>query len=139
MALSLMAGMIVAVLPPFSGTQAAKVIYRYELDTDGVIDAGADYLIVNTSATGTAHALRFYYGGSYSRDFRDQTIEVKSDPETDVKYIDVDFTNEADIYMDACDIMLTKPGGLSSTEAAVLPSSRFSEASVSRRFSSFPS
>ena len=31
----------------------------------------------------------------------------------------VDFTNEADIYMDACDIMLTKPGGLSSTEAAV--------------------
>jgi len=31
----------------------------------------------------------------------------------------VDFTNEADVYMDACDIMLSKPGGLSSTEAAV--------------------
>lgn len=31
----------------------------------------------------------------------------------------VDFTNEPDLYMDACDIMLSKPGGLSSTEAAV--------------------
>jgi len=31
----------------------------------------------------------------------------------------VDFTSEADVYMDACDIMLSKPGGLSSTEAAV--------------------
>ncbi len=31
----------------------------------------------------------------------------------------LDFTTQADLYMDACDIMLTKPGGLSSTEAAV--------------------
>lgn len=31
----------------------------------------------------------------------------------------LDFTNQADLYMDACDVMLTKPGGLSSTEAAV--------------------
>lgn len=31
----------------------------------------------------------------------------------------MDFTTQADLYMDACDIMLTKPGGLSSTEAAV--------------------
>lgn len=31
----------------------------------------------------------------------------------------MDFTDRADLYMDACDIMLSKPGGLSSTEAAV--------------------
>lgn len=31
----------------------------------------------------------------------------------------IDFTSEADVYMDACDILLSKPGGLSSTEAAV--------------------
>ncbi|MDO4739703.1 MAG: glycosyltransferase [Eubacteriales bacterium] len=31
----------------------------------------------------------------------------------------IDYTNQADLYMDACDIMLSKPGGLSSTEAAV--------------------
>lgn len=31
----------------------------------------------------------------------------------------MDFTTQADLYMDACDIMLTKPGGLTSTEAAV--------------------
>ena len=30
-----------------------------------------------------------------------------------------DFTTRADLYMDACDVMLTKPGGLTSTEAAV--------------------
>ena len=31
----------------------------------------------------------------------------------------IDFTLEADVYMDACDVLLSKPGGLSSTEAAV--------------------
>ncbi|MBQ7173340.1 MAG: glycosyl transferase [Clostridia bacterium] len=30
----------------------------------------------------------------------------------------VDFTDEVPLYMDACDLLLTKPGGLSSTEAA---------------------
>ncbi len=30
----------------------------------------------------------------------------------------VDFTTEVPLYMDACDLLLTKPGGLSSTEAA---------------------
>lgn len=94
--LSLMAGMIAAVLPPLFGAHAAEVIYRYELDTDGVVDAGADYLIVNTNATGTAHALRFYYGSMWSRDFRDQTVTVKSDPETGVKYIEVEFDYEDD-------------------------------------------
>ena len=31
----------------------------------------------------------------------------------------LDFTTQVSLYMDACDILLTKPGGLSSTEAAV--------------------
>lgn len=31
----------------------------------------------------------------------------------------VDFTTEVSLYMDACDVLFTKPGGLSSTEAAV--------------------
>lgn len=31
----------------------------------------------------------------------------------------IDFTTEVSLYMDACDILFTKPGGLSSTEAAV--------------------
>ena len=30
----------------------------------------------------------------------------------------VDFTTDVPLYMDACDLLLTKPGGLSSTEAA---------------------
>ena len=31
----------------------------------------------------------------------------------------IDFTDKVDVYMDACDIIFTKPGGLTSTEAAV--------------------
>ncbi len=31
----------------------------------------------------------------------------------------LDFTSNAELYMDACDVLLTKPGGLTSTEAAV--------------------
>ena len=31
----------------------------------------------------------------------------------------LDYTTEVSLYMDACDILFTKPGGLSSTEAAV--------------------
>ena len=34
------------------------------------------------------------------------------------RVIVVDFTTEVPLYMDACDLLLTKPGGLSSTEAA---------------------
>ena len=30
-----------------------------------------------------------------------------------------DFTREVPLYMDACDVLFTKPGGLTSTEAAV--------------------
>ena len=30
-----------------------------------------------------------------------------------------DFTREVDLYMDACEVLFTKPGGLTSTEAAV--------------------
>ncbi len=31
----------------------------------------------------------------------------------------LDFTDQVSLYMDACDVLLTKPGGLTSTEAAV--------------------
>ena len=37
----------------------------------------------------------------------------------DGKVITIPFTNSINIYMDACDVILTKPGGLSSTETAV--------------------
>lgn len=37
----------------------------------------------------------------------------------DKRVVPVPFTDEVPIYMDACDVLLTKPGGLSSTEAAV--------------------
>jgi len=37
----------------------------------------------------------------------------------DVRVLAVPFTERVSLYMDACDVLLTKPGGLSSTEAAV--------------------
>jgi processive 1,2-diacylglycerol beta-glucosyltransferase len=37
----------------------------------------------------------------------------------DVRVLAVPFTNQVPLYMDACDVLLTKPGGISSTEAAV--------------------
>lgn len=37
----------------------------------------------------------------------------------DKRVIGVPFTHQVNLYMDACDVLLTKPGGLSSTEAAV--------------------
>lgn len=35
------------------------------------------------------------------------------------KVLAIEFTKKVELYMDACDILLSKPGGLSSTEAAV--------------------
>ncbi len=37
----------------------------------------------------------------------------------DLRVLAVPFTERVALYMDACDVLLTKPGGLSSTEAAV--------------------
>lgn len=37
----------------------------------------------------------------------------------DMRLIPVDYTTQVAAYMDACDVVLTKPGGLTSTEAAV--------------------
>ena len=37
----------------------------------------------------------------------------------DLRVLAVPFTERVSLYMDACDVLLTKPGGLSSTEAAV--------------------
>ena len=34
------------------------------------------------------------------------------------KVMVLDFTTQADLYMDICDVLVTKPGGLTSTEAA---------------------
>jgi hypothetical protein len=75
-----------------SFVRAAEVVQRYELDTDG-IEVGATYLIVNTNATGTGNALRFYYGSSSSRDLRNQTVTIENDGTT--TYISAGFTNEA--------------------------------------------
>ena len=38
---------------------------------------------------------------------------------SDIRVLAVPFTERVGLYMDACDVLLTKPGGLSSTEAAV--------------------
>ena len=35
------------------------------------------------------------------------------------RVIPLAFTDKVDVYMDACDVLITKPGGLSVTEAAV--------------------
>ena len=37
----------------------------------------------------------------------------------DLRVLTIPFTERVALYMDACDVLLTKPGGLSSTEAAV--------------------
>lgn len=39
--------------------------------------------------------------------------------EGDPRVVTVPFTEQVSLYMDACDVLLTKPGGISSTEAAV--------------------
>lgn len=44
---------------------------------------------------------------------------LESRYESDVRVLAVPFTERVPLYMDACDVLLTKPGGLSSTEAAV--------------------
>lgn len=45
--------------------------------------------------------------------------ELRSRFSDDKRLTVLDFTEKVSLYMDACDILLTKPGGLSSTEAAV--------------------
>jgi len=39
--------------------------------------------------------------------------------ESDVRVLAVSFTERVSLYMNACDVLLTKPGGITSTEAAV--------------------
>ena len=39
--------------------------------------------------------------------------------EADIRVIAVPYTERVSLYMDACNVLLTKPGGISSTEAAV--------------------
>ncbi len=39
--------------------------------------------------------------------------------EGDPRVVTVPFTEQVSLYMDACDVLLTKPGGISTTEAAV--------------------
>ncbi len=85
--------MVASLLPPMQMTRAAEVTQRYELDTDG-IDPGATYLIVNAGTAGNANALKFYYDSYWSRDFRNQTLTVKT--QDGVSYIDTGFTGEAD-------------------------------------------
>ena len=69
--------MMVSIMPPIQIVHAADTVKRYELATDG-IEAGATYLIVNTSSTGSGNALRFYYSSSSSRDLRNQAVTVRA-------------------------------------------------------------
>ena len=85
--------LLVTLLPAMSFVRAAEVVQRYVLDTDG-IDVGATYLIVNTNATGTGNALKFYYSSNSSRDLRNQTVTIESDGST--VYIAAGFANETD-------------------------------------------
>ena len=84
---------VATLLPPAQITRAAEAAWRYELDTDG-IDPGATYLIVNNSSAGSAHALKFYYSSSWSRDFRDQTLTIQT--EDGVTFIETGFSGESD-------------------------------------------
>lgn len=45
--------------------------------------------------------------------------QIASDFPSDRRVISIPFTTAVPLYMDACDVLLTKPGGLTSTEAAV--------------------
>lgn len=45
--------------------------------------------------------------------------ELRKQYNEDNKVAIMDFTNKVNLYMKACDVLLTKPGGLTSTEAAV--------------------
>lgn len=84
---------ILTLLPPAQIADAAEVIQRYELDTDG-IDAGATYLIVNAGTAGDGNALRFHYNNAWDRDLRNQSLTIKK--EDGVTFIETGFTNEAD-------------------------------------------
>ena len=73
--------MVLSLLPPVQIVHAAETIRRYELDTDGIIDVGATYLIVNAGTDGDGHALRFYYSGTWprvERDLKDQEVTIHS-------------------------------------------------------------
>ncbi|HOP66080.1 MAG TPA: glycosyltransferase [Bacilli bacterium] len=50
---------------------------------------------------------------------KDLIKNIKDSFPKNKRIIIVPFTKKVNIYMDACDILLTKPGGLSTTEAAV--------------------
>lgn len=54
-------------------------------------------------------------GGSNERLKRTLRTSFAVDPQVSV----LDYTNEVSLYLDAADLLFTKPGGLSSTEAAV--------------------
>ena len=84
---------VLSLLPPIQFVGAADVVQRYELDTDG-IDVGATYLIVNAGTAGSGNALRFYYSSMWSRDLRNQALEIKN--EDGIVFIETEFTNEAD-------------------------------------------
>ena len=89
----LLLSMVLSLAPMVQIAKAAETVYRYELDTDG-IDPGATYLIVNTSAAGSANAMMFYYKNRNQADFRNQKVTIQSDD--GVTYIDTGFSSEGD-------------------------------------------
>ena len=99
--------LLTSMLPTVQFAKAAEITQRYELDTDG-IDVGATYLIVNAGTAGDGNALRFYYNSYWSRDLRNQSLQIQS--EDGVVFIDAGFTNEAD-----CQFQFTGAGAGSVT------------------------
>lgn len=50
---------------------------------------------------------------------KDLLAHISDTFKTDSRVKAIEFTKDIPVFMDACDVLLTKPGGLSSTEAAV--------------------
>ena len=78
----------VSLMPPVQFAKAAEAEYRYELDTDG-IDPGETYLIVNTSAKGSANVLRDNGRSTLQK----QAVTIQTDDEG-TPYIETGFSNE---------------------------------------------
>ena len=82
--LALLLCLLISLLPPVQLVSAAKVAYRYVLDTDG-LDIGDTYLIVDTKTAGNANVL-----SRNNTSILNQNLTVQTDG--DITYIDAGFS-----------------------------------------------
>lgn len=88
---------------------------RYALVMTGSMGYGSTRdLVARFLETAPANFGVVVLGGNNSR----MKSELRDRYPGNKRVVVVDFTDEVPLYMDACDLLLTKPGGLSSTEAA---------------------